>query len=135
MVTLNSRLALILLAGAVSSLSAYAGGYSPAVADADGTSYAIEKDGMTRKGYIVHAWQVANLATPKDGKVQSVRSLVEFNCRFRQSRTMWINEHADRDAGGDALTTAQVINPEWVSTVPGAPADKLLDFACSHIMR
>lgn len=116
-------------------MPAFAASYSPPLSDADGNIYAIEKEGMSRKGYIVHAWQVVNLASPKDGKVQSVRSLVEFNCRFRQSRTMWVSEHPERDAGGAPLNSGQVDNPEWVPLQAGSLTEKLLEFSCSHIMR
>lgn len=137
--TLISRLALVLLAGAAAAAAviapAHAVSYSPSVSDAEGNVYAVEKEGMTRKGYIVYAWQVVNLAKSGDGKVQSVRSLVEFNCRFRQSRTMWVNEHAERNAGGEPLSSGQVNNPEWVQLEPGALTEKLLDFSCSHVMR
>ncbi len=117
------------------ALPAHAITYSPPVTDAEGNVYTIEKEGMTRKGYIVHAWQLVNLATPKDGGVRSTRSLVEFNCRFRQTRTMWVSEHAERDAGGEPTKSGQVDNPEWVTLEPGALKEKLLDFSCSHIMR
>ncbi len=90
---------------------------------------------MTRKGYIVYAWQLVNLAKPVDGAIRSTRSLVEFNCRFRQSRTMWINQHPERDAGGEAISSGQVSNPVWVPLESGTVTEKLLDFACSHIMR
>ncbi len=109
--------------------------YSPSFTDTDGNVYAIEKEGMSRKGYIVHAWQLVNLAAPKEGAVRSTRSLVEFNCRFRQARTMWVAEHAERDAGGEPLKAGQVANPEWVQLEPGALTEKLLEFSCSHIMR
>jgi len=129
------RVVVAFLAAACGALPAHAATYSPSVTDADGNTYAIEKEGMMRKGYIVHAWQVVNLAQAKDGKVQSIRSLVEFNCRFRQARTMWINEHPQRDGGGEALSSGQVTNPEWVQLAPGALSEKLLDFSCSYIMR
>lgn len=131
-----ARLALVSsLFGAFCALPAHAITYSPPVTDAEGNVYAIEKEGMTRKGYIVHAWQLVNLAAPAEGAVRSTRSLVEFNCRFRQTRTMWVSEHAERDAGGEPVKSGQVANPEWVTLEPGAPAEKLLDFSCSHIMR
>lgn len=109
--------------------------YSPPATDADGNVYAVEKESMTRKGYIVHAWQVVNLASPKDENARSIRSLVEFNCRFRQARTMWINEHPERDAGGEPVRSGQVSNPEWVQVEAGTLTEKLLEFSCSHIMR
>ncbi len=133
--TARSALLGMLFSVACASMPAYGATYSPPVTDAEGNVYAIEREGMTRKGYIVHAWQVVNLARPKDETTRSTRSLVEFNCRFRQSRTMWINEHAERDAGAEALKSGQVNNPEWVQLEPGAPMENLLDFACSHIMR
>ncbi len=121
--------------GFCSALPVHAATYSPSVSDAEGNVYAIEKEGMTRKGYIVHAWQLLNLAKPKEGTVRSTRSLVEFNCRFRQARTMWISEHAERDAMGEPLKSGQVANPEWMQLEPGALTEKLLEFSCSHIMR
>lgn len=129
------RAAVFLLTVICNVLPAHAASYSPPVSDSAGNVHAIEKEGMSRKGYIVHAWQVVNLAQPKDGNVLSVRSLVEFNCRFRQARTMWINEHRDRDAGGEPVSSGQVSNPEWVQIEAGTHAEKLLEFSCSHIMR
>lgn len=126
------------IAGALAAccaLPASAVTYSPTFTDADGNVYAIEKESMSRKGYIVHAWQLVNLAAPKEGAVRSTRSLVEFNCRFRQARTMWVAEHAQRDAGGEPVKSGQVANPEWAQLEPGALAEKLLEFSCSHIMR
>ncbi len=123
------------LLAACSALPVHAATYSPPVTDAAGNVYAIEKEGMTRKGYIVHAWQLVNLAVPQEGTVHSTRSLVEFNCRFRQTRTMWVSEHAQRDAGGEPLKSGQVANPEWVQLEPGALAEKLLDFSCGYVMR
>ncbi len=134
-ITSARSILIIALLAACSALPVQAATYSPPVTDADGNVYAIEKEGMTRKGYIVHAWQVANLATPKEATVRSTRSLVEFNCRFRQARTMWVSEHAERDAGGEPLKSGQVANPEWVQLVPGAMAEKLLDFSCGYVMR
>ncbi len=132
----SARSALVAaLFAACSALPAHAVTYSPSFTDADGNVYAIEKEGMTRKGYIVHAWQLVNLATQKESTVRSTRSLVEFNCRFRQARTMWVSEHAERDAGGEPLKSGQVANPEWVQLEPGALAEKLLDFSCGYIMR
>lgn len=129
------RTAVVFLAAVCCTVPAYSASYSPPLSDADGNVYAIEKEGMSRKGYIVHAWQVVNLSRPKDGNVQSIRSLVEFNCRFRQSRTMWVSEHPQRDAGGTALNSGQVNNPEWVQLQAGSLTEKLLEFSCSHIMR
>ena len=130
-----ARFAMVLLAGACCAMPAHSTTYSPPATDADGNVYAVEKESMTRKGYIVHAWQVVNLASPKDENARSIRSLVEFNCRFRQARTMWINEHPERDAGGEPVRSGQVSNPEWVQVEAGTLTEKLLEFSCSHIMR
>lgn len=133
----NARTALIasLLAGACCVMPAHAVTYSAPVTDAGGNVHAIEKESMSRKGYIVHAWTLVNLAQPKDEKIRSTRTLVEFNCRFRQSRTMWINEHAERDGGGEPVNSGQADHPEWVQVEPGTLTEKLMEFSCSHIMR
>lgn len=131
----TSRAALCLLTICCHFLPAHAATSSPPLTDSAGNVYAVEKEGMSRKGYIVHAWQVVNLAQAKDTNILSIRSLVEFNCRFRQARTMWINEHRERDAGGEPVTSGQVSNPEWVQIETGTHTEKLLEFSCSHIMR
>jgi hypothetical protein len=135
MFSLFSRIAIFLFICASGVTPALSATYSPPVKDATGNVYVIEKNSMTRKGYIVHAWQVVNLAEPKDGIILSIRSLVEFNCRFRQSRTMWMNEYRERDAGGEAVSDGQVANPEWIAVEAGTWRENLLDFSCSHIMR
>jgi hypothetical protein len=48
---------------------------------------------------------------------------------------MWINEHPERDAAGEAISSGQVNNPVWVPLEAGSVTEKQSDFACSHIMR
>ncbi len=122
-------LTLLMLCGAASA------GTSAPLTDADGNTVAIETHTLSRKGYIVHAWQVTNLATPAHGTVNSLRTQIEFNCRFKKARTMWISAFAARDAGGEMLDSSHITEPVWEDVASGSVRAQLLDTACLAVMR
>jgi hypothetical protein len=103
--------------------------------DAQGNAYLLDTDGMTRKGYLVYVWQSQNLIQADSLGAQSIRSQVEFDCRFRRARTMWVMRYADVDEGGATLSSDMVPDPQWVSVQPGDVTDTLIDYACRRIMR
>ena len=103
--------------------------------DTNGNTWHLDTGGMTRKGYVVYVWQLQNLAQPDANGALSVRSQVEFDCRFRNSRTMWVTLHSERDEGGKTISSGMVTSPEWIPAAPGTVSDTLLDFACRRIMR
>ncbi len=107
----------------------------PVVSDAQGNAWQLDTEGMHRKGYVVYVWQVQNLAQPNEQGARSIRSQVEFDCRFRQSRIMWITLHSERDEGGKVISSGLVTRPEWSPAEPGSVTDTLLENACRRIMR
>jgi hypothetical protein len=107
----------------------------PVVSDAQGNAWKLDTEGMHRKGYVVYVWQVQNLAQPDEQGARSIRSQVEFDCRFRKSRTMWITQHTERDEGGKVISSGAVMRPEWAPADPGSVTDTLLENACRRIMR
>jgi hypothetical protein len=133
LVTPLRHVALIILT--LWAAAAQAISYGPVLSDADGNKSAIETSGMTRKGYIVYAWQLVNFEQPKDNAVLSARSQIEFDCRFKQSRIMWVILHSDRDGAGDVIRSAAISAPVWEKTVAGSVAADQLEFACRSIMR
>lgn len=103
--------------------------------DAQGNAYLLDTAGMTRKGYLVYVWQSQNLIQADSLGTQSIRSQVEFDCRFRRARTMWVTRYADVNEGGATLSSDMVADPQWVSVQPGDVTDTLIDYACRRIMR
>lgn len=126
-----SSLALLSLLGSLTLAHAA----EPVVSDAQGNAWQLDAEGMHRKGYIVYVWQVQNLAQPDEQGAKSIRSQVEFDCRFRQSRIMWITRHSERDEGGKVISSGLVTRPEWTPAAPGSASDTLLENACRRIMR
>ncbi len=116
-------------------LPVQAGDLPLVASDAQGNTYHLDTAGMTRKGYVVYIWQLQNLAQRDGNGALSIRSQVEFDCRFRQTRTMWINLHTEPDEGGKLISSGMVNRPEWAPVTPGTAAETLLDHACRHIMR
>jgi hypothetical protein len=107
----------------------------PVATDAQGNTYSLDTAGMTRKGYVVYLWQLQNLVQRDGDGALSLRSQVEFDCRFRRVRTMWINLHTEHDEGGRLISSGMVNRPEWTPVMPDTAAETLLDHACRHIMR
>lgn len=116
-------------------LSAQAAVMSPVTSDAQGNQYLLDTEGMTRKGYLVYVWQLQNLAKRNEQGALSVRTQVEFDCRFRQSRVMWVTLYPEADEGGAVISSGMVTDPQWVPAQTGDVADTLIDYACRRIMR
>ena len=116
-------------------ISAQAAIMSPVTSDANGNQYLLDTEGMTRKGYLVYVWQLQNLAQRNEQGALSIRTQMEFDCRFRQSRVMWIILYPDADEGGVVISSGMVSNPQWVPSQAGDVLDTLIDHACRRIMR
>ncbi len=119
-------------AGVISTQAAV---MSPVTSDAQGNHYLLDTEGMTRKGYLVYVWQLQNLAQRNEQGALSVRTQVEFDCRFRKSRVMWVTLYPEADEGGAAISSGLESNPQWIPAQTGDVADTLIDYACRRIMR
>jgi hypothetical protein len=119
-------------AGVISTQAAV---MSPVTSDAQGNHYLLDTEGMTRKGYLVYVWQLQNLAQRNEQGALSVRTQVEFDCRFRKSRVMWITLYPEADEGGAVISSGMESNPQWIPAQTGDVADTLIDYACRRIMR
>ncbi len=103
--------------------------------DAEGNAYYLETDNMTRKGYMVYAWQQVNRVQPDDKGALFVRSQLEFDCKYLKSRTMWLTLQTERDGAGSTISSAANSNPEWVSAEDGTLLGKMREFSCAHVFR
>lgn len=110
-------------------------GAEPVANDAQGNTFHLDTAGMTRKGYVVYVWALKNLAQADASGALSVRTQVEFDCRFRQSRIMWETLYSERDEGGAVIRSGMVARPEWIPVSPASVEEALLDHACRRIMR
>jgi hypothetical protein len=119
-------------AGVISTQAAV---MSPVTSDAQGNHYLLDTEGMTRKGYLVYVWQLQNLAQRNEQGALSVRTQVEFDCRFRKSRVMWVTLYPEADEGGAVISSGMESNPQWIPAQTGDVADTLIDYACRRIMR
>ena len=119
-------------AGVISTQAAV---MSPVTSDAQGNHYLLDTEGMTRKGYLVYVWQLQNLAKKNEQGALSVRTQVEFDCRFRKSRVMWVTLYPEADEGGAVISSGMESNPQWIPAQTGDVADTLIDYACRRIMR
>jgi hypothetical protein len=119
-------------AGVISTQAAV---MSPVTSDAQGNHYLLDTEGMTRKGYLVYVWQLQNLAQRNEQGALSVRTQVEFDCRFRKSRVMWVTLYPEADEGGAVISSGMESNPQWMPAQTGDVADTLIDYACRRIMR
>jgi len=119
-------------AGVISTQAAV---MSPVTSDAQGNHYLLDTEGMTRKGYLVYVWQLQNLAQRNEQGALSVRTQVEFDCRFRKSRVMWVTLYPEADEGGAVISSGIESNPQWIPAQTGDVADTLIDYACRRIMR
>lgn len=107
----------------------------PVATDEQGNTFHLDTAGMHRKGYVVYVWTLKNLARADAEGALSIRTQVEFDCRFRQTRSMWETLYGDRNEAGTVIRSGMVTRPEWVPVVAGSPQDALLDQACRSIMR
>jgi hypothetical protein len=119
-------------AGVISTQAAV---MSPVTSDAQGNHYLLDTEGMTRKGYLVYVWQLQNLAQRNEQGALSVRTQVEFDCRFRKSRVMWVTLYPEADEGGAVISSGMESNPQWIPAQTGDVVDTLIDYACRRIMR
>lgn len=104
-------------------------------ADAEGNAYYLETDNMTRKGYMVYAWQQVNRKQPDDKGALHVRSQLEFDCKYKKSRTMWQTLQTEPDGKGATISSGATSNPEWVAAEDGTLLGKMLEFSCLHVFR
>ncbi len=109
--------------------------FSFVTTDTKGNRYLLDTEGMTRKGYLVYVWQLQNLAQRNEQGALSVRTQVEFDCRFRKSRVMWVTLYPEADEGGAVISSGMESNPQWIPAQTGDVADTLIDYACRRIMR
>ena len=119
-------------AGVISTQAAV---MSPVTSDAQGNHYLLDTEGMTRKGYLVYVWQLQNLAQRNEQGALSVRTQVEFDCRFRKSHVMWVTLYPEADEGGAVISSGMESNPQWIPAQTGDVVDTLIDYACRRIMR
>ncbi len=103
--------------------------------DAEGNAYYLETDNMTRKGYMVYAWQQVNRVQPDDKGALFVRSQLEFDCKYLKSRTMWLTLQTEHDGKGATISSAANGSPEWVSAEDGTLLGKMREFSCAHVFR
>lgn len=103
--------------------------------DAEGNAYFIETDTMTRKGFVVYAWQQVNRAQPDSEGALFVRSQLEFDCKYLKSRTMWKTLQTEHDGKGTTISSAAISNPEWVAAEDGSFLGKMREFSCLHVFR
>lgn len=132
---LKKNLAASVLLMSVVAMPAHADNRADMGTDAEGNAYYLETDTMSRKGYMVHAWQQVNRKQPDDKGALHVRSQLEFDCKYKKSRTMWITLQAEPDGKGATISSAAAGNPEWVAAEDGTLLGKMLEFSCLHVFR
>ncbi len=99
------------------------------------SNYYLETDNMTRKGYVVYAWQQINRVQADDQGAQFTREQIEFDCNFKRYRKMWTMSYTEQDGRGRLLNSQTINNPEWQPVVPESIAGNMLKFACVHVFR
>ncbi len=99
------------------------------------SNYYLETDNMTRKGYVVYAWQQINRVQADDQGAQFTREQIEFDCNFKRYRKMWTMSYTEQDGRGRLLNSQTINNPEWQPVVPESIAGNMLQFACVHVFR
>lgn len=114
---------------------AHAAGREKLGVDEQGNTVFLETGNMTRKGYVVYAWQLVNRKAADENGALSLRSQVEFDCRNRLVRFMWTTLHTEADEGGKVISSGAVPSPSWAPAPPASLIDAQLDFACRHVMR
>jgi hypothetical protein len=131
----NPRVIVAIIFWFAGVISTQAAVMSPVTSDAQGNHYLLDTEGMTRKGYLVYVWQLQNLAQRNEQGALSVRTQVEFDCRFRKSRVMWVTLYPEADEGGAVISSGMESNPQWIPAQTGDVVDTLIDYACRRIMR
>ena len=103
--------------------------------DAQGNSVYLETDNMTRKGYVVYAWQQINRVQKDNQGALYVRAQLEFDCKYLKSRTMWMTLQTEHDGKGTTISSGATSNPEWVPAEEGTLLGKMREFSCLHVFR
>lgn len=103
--------------------------------DNQSNNYYLETDNMTRKGYVVYAWQQINRAQADDQGALFNREQIEFDCNFKRYRKMWAMSYSEQDGSGRLLNSEIINNPEWQPVVQESIAANMLKFACVHVFR
>jgi hypothetical protein len=103
--------------------------------DEHNNAYYLETDNMTRKGYVVYAWQQVNRLRENENNARSTREKIEFDCNFKKYRIMWSMAYAEQDGQGVQLLSEAVSNPSWRPILPDSLSAKILSFACVHVFR
>ena len=103
--------------------------------DEHNNAHYLETDNMTRKGYVVYAWQQINRMLESEINARSMREKIEFDCNFKRYRTMWVMAYVEQDGQGAQLLSEAVSNPAWRPIVPDSLSEKMLSFACVHVFR
>ena len=104
-------------------------------ADDQKNNYYLETDNMTRKGYVVYAWQQINRAQADGQGALFNREQIEFDCNFKKYRKMWTMSYAEQEGRGRLLDSQTVNNPEWQPAIPESITANMLKFACVHVFR
>lgn len=103
--------------------------------DEHNNAYYLETDNMTRKGYVVYAWQQVNRLRGNEINALSTREKIEFDCNFKKYRIMWSMAYTEQDGQGVQLLSEAVSNPSWRPILPDSLSAKMLSFACVHVFR
>ena len=103
--------------------------------DQHNNAYYLETDNMTRKGYVVYAWQQVNRLRENEINARSTREKIEFDCNFKKYRIMWSMAYTEQDGQGVQLLSEAVSNPSWRPILPDSLSAKMLSFACVHVFR
>ena len=103
--------------------------------DEQNNTYYLETDNLTRKGYVVYAWQQVNRAQPNEENARFIREKIEFDCNFKRYRTMWTMSYTEPDGRGTQLRSEVVSKPEWHSADAGSLPEKMLTFACVRVFQ
>lgn len=103
--------------------------------DEQRNNYFLETDNLSRKGYVVYAWQQINRAQADDEGARFIREQIEFDCNFKRYRKMWTMSYAEQEGRGKLLNSQTINNPEWQPVVPESIASNMLNFACVHVFR
>ena len=103
--------------------------------DDQNNAYYLETDNLTRKGYVVYAWQQVIRVRPDEKNARLIREKIEFDCNFKKYRTMWTMSYAEPDDRDTQLSSEVVSNPEWRPANAGSLHEKMLRFACVRVFQ
>lgn len=103
--------------------------------DEHNNAYYLETDNMTRKAYVVYAWQQVNRARENEISARSTREKIEFDCHFKKYRIMWTMAYSEQDGRGAQILSEAVDNPAWRPILPDSLSAKMLSFASVYVFR